>query len=217
VKSVTKGGPPPQFLQWLALAGLNWRPSYRTLSGPPMVAVRTALLREQGYLCAYCGRALAVDGADSHNEHFFPQSKFRDWELEWWNLFASCGPQKVRHRPKTCGDAKDNWTPSPHFIIPSDPSCEDRFRYDGIGQIAPTVATDLAATAMISKLNLKEPSLTLERQQLIAALEQDIADGHINPATVPTEIALWRTTDPQGRLKGFAQVAIRYLAVEPLI
>lgn len=181
-----------------------------------MVAARDALLLEHQFLCVYCGRAVLANGSDSHIEHFYPQTKYRDWSVEWWNLFISCGRATSDLCPATCGTKKADWTPSPDFIIPSATDCEGRFKYDGLGDIAPTTRTDRAATAMIARLALDDDALALERRQIIAALESDVDAGELTSATVLEEIERWRSSDATGRLKAFSQVAARYLEDEPL-
>jgi len=216
VRSITKGAPPVAFLDWLGLANDEWIPTYGNLRGNPMIAVRNALLRESNFLCAYCGRTVLADGSDSHIEHFYPQSKFEDWSVEWWNLFISCGRATSEVTPATCGTLKSDWVPSPDFIIPSSKGCEGRFRYDGLGEIAPRTAVDVAASTMIKKLGLNDGALSLERQQIIAALEYDVDAGELTPAMIPEEIERWRSADSGGRLKAFSQVAARYLEEEPV-
>ncbi|MEG3168065.1 retron system putative HNH endonuclease [Sphingomonas sp. LB3N6] len=214
MRTVVKGAAPLAFVAWLNLANEDWTPTYGNLSGEPMTAAREALLKEHQFLCAYCGRAVLADGSDSHIEHFFPQKKFRNWSVEWWNLFISCGRATGDTCPATCGTEKEDWIPSPNFIIPSSPDSDSRFRYDGLGNIGPTNSPDLAATTMIHRLALDDDALALERRQIIAALEADVAAGELSPATIAAEIERWHTADPSGRLKAFSQVAARYLEDE---
>lgn len=216
MRTVTKGTAPAAFVAWLNLANDDWTPTYRNLSGEPMTAAREALLLEHQFLCAYCGRAVRPDGSDSHIEHFFPQTRFRDWSVEWWNLFISCGRATGETCPATCGTEKGDWIPSPHFIIPSSQDNEARFKYDGLGDIAPRTTTDLAATTMIERLALNDDALALERRQIIAALESDLEAGELTPATIGEEIERWRSADASGRLKAFSHVAARYLEDEPV-
>lgn len=214
MKTITKGRPPAEFQEWLELENEDWAPTYKNLRGEPMTAARDALLREHGYLCAYCGRSVASDGSDSHIEHFYPQARFKDWSVEWWNLFISCGRANSDLCPSTCGTKKGDWIPSPYFIIPSSPNCEGRFRYDGLGDVAPWRPEDVAAGEMIIRLALDDGALSLERQQVIAALELDFANGELTAISIPEEILRWRTPDLNGRLKAFSQVAARYLEEE---
>ncbi|MCP1550225.1 hypothetical protein J2W76_003470 [Methylorubrum zatmanii] len=116
--------------------------------------------------------------------------------------------------PATCGTKKGDWSPISNFIFPSSLDCERRFRYDGLGDIAPKLATDAAAAEMIVRLALDNEALSLERQQVIAALEADVTSGELTVASFPQEIERWRTPDPEGRLKAFSQVAARYLEDE---
>jgi len=50
--------------------------------------LRKQLLEEQGYICAYCmGR---IDCTHSKIEHFKPQTKYRDFQIDYQNLFITC-------------------------------------------------------------------------------------------------------------------------------
>ena len=209
-----KGLEPKAFSDWIGLANEEWTPTYDNLAGAPRLALVSALLQQQGFVCVYCGKQIAEVGADGHIEHFYPQSLFKEWDLAWWNLFVSCGPPKTKNLPKICGAAKGNWVPSGQFIYPGVADCEGRFRFDGLGQILPSQLADQAATAMILRLNLSEAGLQNQRAAIVRAIEEDIANGLIDSSKIAAEIELWRTRDEDGRLKAFGHVAARYLEEE---
>jgi uncharacterized protein (TIGR02646 family) len=178
-------------------------------------------------VCAYCGQGLKGDRSDSHIDHFWPQQYFNpqsmpdrpDRTLDYENFFASCGPPglptAVGRIPSTCGDHKGNWFDPTNYIMPSHVGCEQRFSYGANGQIMPASPTDAAAANMISVLNLNEPALQYQRQQIIIGIEQAIAAGDFTLATRDDEIAAWRRPN-DGKLKSFGHVAARYLESEPL-
>lgn len=84
----------------------------------PKAVVRTQLLKEQGYLCAYCMRRLIDDHTKVKIEHYEPRNSVN--ELDYNNLLAVCNGDvelqqktltKVRRVscvPMTCDSAKDN-------------------------------------------------------------------------------------------------------------
>lgn len=215
MKHSKKQEPPGRLTGWLAEANEDWRPNWDNFAGPPRAETKQALLQEQGWVCAYCGRE--IDDGGSHIEHFLPRSQFPERELDYANLFISCGPSGVEGAPKTCGDAKGNWIPTDRAeLIPSHPDCEMRFRYDGNGAVRPTAPNDGHVIAAIKALNLKEETLRQERQKILAGLEADIRAGAITAGNVTGEIAYWRARDADGRCKNFGHVAARYLEEEPL-
>ena len=201
------------------------RPLFDDLRHPEKDHLRRILLLEQGLLCAYCGRGLASDFSDSHVDHFWPQSDFdgsghrQDRRLDHDNLFQSCGPgslpgMKKRFFSSTCGDAKGNWYHERDYVIPSNAGCEDRFSYDGSGAIGPKDPGDLGARNMIANLKLDDAGLNNERKKVIQSIEQDVLSKGPDWNEVERELGRLCSTDGEGRMTGFAQVARRYLEEE---
>ena len=50
--------------------------------------IRKQLLEEQGYICCYCMSRINCE--NSKIEHFKPQTKFRDLQINYQNLFVAC-------------------------------------------------------------------------------------------------------------------------------
>ena len=69
--------------------------------------LRLSLLREQGWLCAYCMKRLSFDGNDVKIEHYEPRNT--ENELKYENLLAVCkgGEGSVPER-QTCDTRKGN-------------------------------------------------------------------------------------------------------------
>ncbi len=51
--------------------------------------LRKQLLEEQGYICCYCMSRINCD--NSKIEHFKPQTKYRNLQIDYRNLFIACG------------------------------------------------------------------------------------------------------------------------------
>jgi uncharacterized protein (TIGR02646 family) len=214
MKHSPKRTEPPCLSDWRGLANEDWQPTWENFGGKPKEQTKVALLKEQGWVCAYCGRGVDADG--SHIDHFWPQHLFKIRELDYDNFFVSCGPSGVRGAPRICGDAKDDWIPTDARLIPSDPTCEGRFKYSGSGAIKAANDQDEAADATITALNLDDASLQLERKQIIFGIESAILDGEITKDNKAAEISHLRAPDAQGRCKSFGHVMARYLEDEPL-
>lgn len=54
----------------------------------PKRSLQQALLKEQGYICCYCGKRITEDNVVI--EHFFPKTENRDCTFNYYNLHASC-------------------------------------------------------------------------------------------------------------------------------
>ena len=55
MKHVMKGTSAPKFEAWKALANPDWTPSYENLQNPQKYVLHVSLLKEQGWVCCYCG------------------------------------------------------------------------------------------------------------------------------------------------------------------
>jgi uncharacterized protein (TIGR02646 family) len=73
----------------------NYKPTYDNLSKEAKDELKTSLLKEQGYICAYCNKS--IDENSMSIEHFCSQSQFDgsiagkvDLSLDYSNLLAVC-------------------------------------------------------------------------------------------------------------------------------
>lgn len=140
----------------------------------------TALLLEQGYLCAYT--LLIIDENKAHVEHLKPQSicRHEDKEREqhgnkrmfedvdWCNMVA-CFPQPRGKHPGFGAWKKDSWWSNQDFISPLAETCESKFRYCKDGSIQNAVDGDIPAQTTIKKLNLNCDPLKELRAKAIKA------------------------------------------------
>ena len=55
------------------------------------------LLKEQGYICCYCGQRINRDTMAI--EHFYPKSKYKSEMFDYQNLFASCKCSDKKYYP----------------------------------------------------------------------------------------------------------------------
>lgn len=89
-----------------------------TMSGPDVYDVvksfdsfkklKQAMLREQGYICCYCGQL--IKDSTYIVEHVLPKSKYRHLAAEYENLLLSCKPtqEEETERKKAGGNKKNN-------------------------------------------------------------------------------------------------------------
>lgn len=72
MKHIVKQAEPDTFARWKESDKMAKRPNWNRVPGDVKRDVRSALMREQGFLCCYC-EAL-VDGEGSHVEHYRPRT-----------------------------------------------------------------------------------------------------------------------------------------------
>jgi uncharacterized protein (TIGR02646 family) len=241
MKYSRKGTPPTAFRDWLQ----GWPPDRQPTFGgdlqkPEKPIVHQGLLQEQGHVCAYCGRAI-LSSKPSHIEHFRPQATFRDLDLDWGNLFVSCGPgeereneeeeadetngsQKETANPKpkklpdpliTCGAAKEDWFEiGLEAFIPSDPRSEQKFHYDTGGRILPRQSNDVLASKIIDRLNLNDRQFRGDRAKLLKGFDISFRLDQLELEDIRKEISAWRTPNRDGRLRSFGHVVALYLENE---
>jgi uncharacterized protein (TIGR02646 family) len=227
MKHSKKNSSPQELVNWIASFQGGSPPKWEKINLSVKGRLKNALLKEQGWVCAYCGKSVGKESGnrgsgnddkkgDNHIEHFIPKSTNKNCTYDYGNLFISCGPSNGNGAPKTCGDAKENRIPTdPANLIPSHPDCEKRFRYDG-GAVNPANSSDQHVIDAIAALNLNETSLCQDRGKILAGLEADILAGEITAENVTDEISSWRARDVDGRCKNFGHVAARYLEEELL-
>lgn len=175
MKHIRKSREPNEFAAWKQTAIPGTAQRYQDLAGKPRESLVKSLLSEQGDLCCYCMRRISA--ADSHVEHFRPQTHYPKRDLEYSNLLASCSGEHDDSPPLHCGHAKGN-RPAPgtedeHLLLsPLSPDCERFFRYTLEGEVLPTDEDDRESSAerTISILKLDEPNLQAQRKRALTAV-----------------------------------------------
>lgn len=137
-----------------------------------------SLIEEQGSLCAYCMSRIECDKA--RIEHFLPQSKYPDLQLEYSNLLAVCQGQekhgeKMRESEKTCDAKKEN------KIILINPLQEKTLKditytHEGIIESS-SYHEDINDTL---NLNCQDASLPINRQKTLKAFCKFLNEEHIH-------------------------------------
>lgn len=187
--------------------------------------IKTKLLEEQGFLCAYTLRRLDRV-TDCHIEHILPQNVLPEEDLDYRNM-AACFP-------KDGGDTSHNYgapikggtsiTLNKDFVSPHHSSCERRFRYDGKGGIA-AVAGDVAAENTVALLKLNHNTLQDLRRSAIETHGLSLRVGSRRTTRKLKSAAEARRfakevleTDDSGHLEPYcialAQVALEYAEKE---
>lgn len=208
MKHVTKSAAPEAFEDWKALASDDWQPTYANLQNPEKRVLHESLLAEQGWVCCYCGRSIALQ--DSHVEHFRPQERYADLALSYDNLYASCLRETEPGSPLHCGHAKGADFDEVRHISPIDLGCEARFLYTLDGRVVASDVADAGASYMIGLLKLDIAFLRNRRRQEVGY----VFDPQFLDAVTDDELRVlrdfYRRRDAQGRLPGLGHVLARF-------
>jgi uncharacterized protein (TIGR02646 family) len=169
MKFVRKGGAPHGYRLWCrSVKGTN-KEDYREIPTDMKSLVLSALIREQGQICAYTMRRIGND--TSHIEHVRPESlcriETRGSDLAFSNM-AACFPRDGMLSAWRYGaQKKDSWWDAALFVSPFDFACERRFHFNLAGEMS-AVGTSAAARNTISVLALNHPALTEDRRRAIS-------------------------------------------------
>ncbi len=182
MKGSRKEAAPVEFANWLDGENDDWRPAYGNIDKNVRKALVCELFREQRGLCVYCGGRLDLScpGHTFHIEHFRPRATYPELQVEYSNLFLSCGQRDANGAPsQTCGNVKDDWFDENRHVEPVYAACTSRFLFRLSGEVVPSVLGDVAAETMIDVLQLNHPELRKDREKVFEYLdggELELAD-----------------------------------------
>ncbi len=184
MKRIIKLKPPPKsFTQWLknkttqdAIKNLTLdfnqgRTSAATdlwgyLQNPEKQDLWLQLCREQGFICAYCGKRLYVDGK-VRIEHLVTKSSDIDITFKYDNLVAVCDSTKDMQGTHCDVERRDK----PIFVLPTDTDCESKFKFNRDGDI---IGIDENIGKTIVVLGLQQRNLKTDRENRYKAAENAI-------------------------------------------
>lgn len=210
MRGSAKGREPARLRAWKEVQRDNGiDPEYRALPRAERAVTVDSLHAEQTGQCVCCGRGISLGRHDEHHgEHFRPRARYPALQLDYDNLFLSCGPASEYGPRDTCGNHKAGWFAEDCHIPPAPESCAERFRFRSSGEIAGDDTPE--AAKMIQILNLNHPELVTERQVVIEDLDRELAEG------IPTDVLRqdYLDLDRDGARPSFANVAIGYLGAQ---
>ena len=178
MKRIIKGQEPVSFIQFKQeneKAGVKLRYD-RNLGREQRTPIKKALLKEQGYICAYTLKRITVESC--HIEHLKPEELCRKHmeqgiatvsDLDYGNMVA-CFPKEAPkgiQKEKYFGAIKkdDKWqNDGKDYVLPLQMNCEDNFKYYKSGEVKGT--TDKGRNT-VSLLALDDPILIDERKKAI--------------------------------------------------
>ncbi len=173
---------------------------------PVKNAVRQQLLKEQGYLCAYCMARINVQNMKL--EHWQSQSNYPAEQLNYRNMLACClGNEGAPRKEQTCDTRKGN---SELKYSPSMPEhrIETRIRFIADGKIISD--EDDFNGELNDVLNLNRARLARNRKVLLGIIQEILSQrpGRRTKAEIIKFRNRWNNPDADGRLAEFSGAAI---------
>ena len=181
---IEKQSEPEAFRQWKEQ---NPDATYGEIPREVGLALRNALLLEQGFVCCFCGCAIgpcddkgevlqipleSIRPHNIRNAHIVPQSKDTDKTLDYANLCASCNTSRHTEDEKHCDEAQGNRELP---VSPLQKDCISYFSFGSDGEILAnlerTKEEQELANATISILRLNTSSLIAARKKVLRTLK----------------------------------------------
>jgi uncharacterized protein (TIGR02646 family) len=191
--------------------------------------LREALLKEQGYLCAYCmGRISVTERINGKPkvevEHFKPQAKYPDLDLKYENLLGVCNglsftyPENkaVHHCDKTTGvNGKIQGNVELRKLDPRDKNCERLIKYNPGGEILSLNGDVDIEFDLNEVLNLNNTVLKKARKAVIDAAKELLLKRkphqQWNKVYLKAELENWLSLNRNGQFKKYCMAAAWFI------
>ncbi|EGQ9185409.1 TPA: retron system putative HNH endonuclease [Vibrio parahaemolyticus] len=171
--------------------------------------LKDSLLKEQGYICAYCMRR--IDAKSMKVEHLKCQDKYKELDLNYNNLLASCcGHSGTPLRNQTCDSRKGNEEITIDMFGKSIPF-HSHLRFQRNGRICSLNQTFDEEINEI--LNLNHTRLVSNRKFVMEGLEQQLSKkkGGRTKAELIVLLSKMCTKDRDGKYIEYYAVLKNYL------
>jgi len=147
--------------------------------------IRTALIQEQGAICAYCMQRISniwdkkLQKVKTEIEHYKSQDKYPELSLKYSNMLGVCngnaGQPKHKHHCDKSKDLKEHKQFLPFTINPLNSNCEKIIKYSASGKIFSN--NDIINRDLNVVLNLNEMELLNNRKKAIDIAIQSIKNS----------------------------------------
>lgn len=206
MKKIHKLAEPRQLIEYRSKPGAVYDgPQFTTVKK----SIKIQLLKEQGYLCAYCMTRIKIE--DMKVEHFLCQTGNSLEQLNYKNLLGCCnGGEGQKSRNQTCDTKKGS---SSILFSPADNMCniESKIKYSRSGRVS---SDDVNFEKQINEiLNLNYSRLILNRE---SALEGAISflskkAGTRSKIEIQKVIDIYTTKDANSKFKEYSGYLLYYL------
>ena len=190
---------------------VDWT-TYRTTPGVTYSAIaslRTALIEEQGYICAYCNRDIPVSKSEnketSRIEHIQCRDIYPSRQLDYTNMVACC-PGFI-DGTEHCDKSKEN-----HHIsfTPFNPNVHRSISY-GSKEATIKSSNGIWDNEINTILKLNNKLLKKNRNETIGGVRAVLEKSKWRKAEIEAKLNEWNTKDGQGKYKPYCGVVIWYL------
>lgn len=181
--------------------------SYKDIPAQAREDLQRGLLKEQGYLCAYCMARISAETMKI--EHVLSRKEHPEDQLKYANLVACCPGNEGRPpNEQHCDTAKGQRSLSKNPAVPGDRVQESIRYYPSSGEIYSENSTFNTELNKTLHLNLSE--LCNNRKSIFEAVQHGLDSL---PTNAPRQriqrlLDIWEAPDAQGRLKEYAGAAI---------
>jgi TIGR02646 family protein len=200
MKQIFKTNPPSEFVDYCKTPGV----SFSTLSSVSKRALKEHLLKDQGYICCYCGCEI-LNNEGTKIEHIKCQKRHPDLALCFDNMLASCdgGDKDRRNKVKPphllhC-DAKKGNDDIP--ISPLDKNIEKQIIYFDDGAV---IGRGEEGKELIKVLGLDAKYLVTQRRNVLESYDDFSLDDLLNELK-------WITAKHDGKYEPFCFVSEQYI------
>ena len=187
---------------------------YAYFDGCPKDEIRKSLLKEQGYLCAYCMRR--IDLKHTRIEHWTPEAELSELEkLDYSNMLAVCYKESegISYSNQTCDSRKGQERIT---VDPRNSRHIDLIDYQkGTGNICSKdkkINEDLNDRLNLNCMsqNLPENRRAVLRR-VIMELNQRCKDGNWKASDISRMLQIYEQPDENGQKKEYAGIVLWYL------
>ena len=167
--------------------------------------LRKQLLEEQGYICCYC--MSRIDCNNSKIEHFRPQTKYRNFQIDYQNLFIAChGGEGKKGKEQHCDSFKGEDELENINLLSN---IESAIQYSKQGEI-------LSSNKKIDKelnstLNLNNSILKRNRKETYKRLIQNMNKRGWTTQTIKHDISKYKSMDSNGKYYEFCEMIVYFL------
>ena len=167
--------------------------------------LRKQLLKEQGYICCYC--MSRIDCNNSKIEHFRPQSKYKNFQIDYQNLFIACnGGEGKKGKEQHCDSFKgEDKLKDINLLL----NIESNIQYSKLGEI-------FSSNKKIDKelngiLNLNNSILKKNRRETYKRLIQNINKRGWTTQIIKHDISKYKSMDLNGKYYEFCEMIVYFL------
>lgn len=177
----------------------------------PIPELREALLKDQGYICAYCMREIPVAKKDpgltetSKIEHIQCRERYPDQQLDYKNMVICC-PGYINGE-EHCDKSKGNSDISFNLFLPALQSSISYSSKDGSIKSSHQQWND----EISSILSLNNSMLKINRKDVLDGVIMALEKKKWRPAEISSKLESWKSKNTKGKMKPYCGIVIWFL------